>query len=69
MILNKKYNNIINKFKYNMKNLEKNITILHPNGNKETVFLKNLNFDGSLLIQKNGKLENIFSARIINDFN
>ena len=49
--------------------LEKKITILLPNGKKEIVFLKNLNFDGSLLIEKEDKEENIFSARIIDDFN
>jgi len=69
MILKKEYNNIINNFKNNMKELEKKITILLPNGKKDIVFLKNLNLDGSLLIEKDGKEENIFSARIINDFN
>ena len=69
MILKKKYKNIINNFKKNMNYLEKKINILLPNGKKEIVFLKNLNFDGSLLIEKQDKEENIFSARIINDFN
>ena len=40
-----------------------------PNGKEEIVFLKNLNLDGSLLIEKEGKEEKIYSARIINDFN
>ena len=69
MIKKKEYNNIIHKFKKNMKDLEKKITILLPNGKKEIVFLKNLNLDGSLLIENNGKEKNIFSGRIINDFN
>ena len=69
MIVKNEHNNIINKFRGSMKDLEKKITILLPNGKKEIVFLKNLNFDGSLLIEKEGKHESIFSARIINDFN
>ena len=52
-----------------MKGLNRKKTILLPNGKKETVFLKNLNLDGSLLVVKEGKEENIFSARIIDDFN
>ena len=50
-----------------MNNLGEEINILLPNGEKENVFLKNLNFDGSLLIEKDCKEESIFSARIIND--
>ena len=69
MIINNEQNNIINKFRNNMKDLDKKITILLPNGKKEIVFLKNLNSDGSLLIEKEGKQENVFSARIIDDFN
>ena len=69
MIINNEHNNIINKFRDNMKDLEKKITILLPNGKKEKVFLKDLNFDGSLLIEKEGKVESIFSARILDDFN
>ena len=68
-INNNDHNNIIKKFRDNMKDLEKNITILLPNGKKKIVFLKNLNFDGSLLIEKDGKQESIFSARILDDFN
>ncbi len=63
------HNNIIKKFRDNMNYIEKEITILLPNGKKELVFLKNLNFDGSLLIEKDGKQESIFSARILDDFN
>ena len=69
MILKKEYNKIIYKFKNNMKYLGKTINILLPNGKKQNVFLKNLNFDGSILIEKDGKEENIFSARIVNDTN
>ena len=69
MIINNEHNKIINKFRNNMKDLDKKITILLPNGKKEIVFLKNLNLDGSLLIEKEGKQESIFSARIIDDFN
>ena len=69
MIINNEHNNIINKFRNNMKDLDKKITILLPNGKKEIVFLKNLNLDGSLLIEKDGKQQSVFSARIIDDFN
>ena len=69
MIINNKHKNIINKFRNNMKDLDKKITILLPNGKKEIVFLKNLNSDGSLLIEKDGKQQSVFSARIIDDFN
>ena len=69
LILKKEYSKIMDKFKNKMKNIGEKINILFPNGEKKIVFLKNLNFDGSLLIEKDGKEENIFSARIINDFN
>ena len=69
MILKKEYNQIIDKFKNNMQYLGETINILLPNGKKQNVFLKNLNFDGSILIEKDGKEENIFSARIVNDIN
>ncbi len=69
MIVNNEHNNIINKFRNNMNDLGKKITILLPNGKKEIVFLKNLNSDGSLLVEKEGKQESLFSARIIDDFN
>ena len=69
MILKKEYNKIIYKFKNNMKNLGEKINILLPDGKEQNVFLKNLNFDGSILIEKDGKEENIFSARIVNDIN
>ena len=49
--------------------LGETINILLPNGKRQNVFLKNLNFDGSILIEKDGKEENIFSARIVNDIN
>ncbi|MFL2544038.1 MAG: biotin--[acetyl-CoA-carboxylase] ligase [Alphaproteobacteria bacterium] len=69
MILKKEYNIIIDKFKNNMQYLGETINILLPNGKNQNVFLKNLNFDGSILIEKDGKQANIFSARIINDIN
>ncbi len=67
MILKKEYKNIIENFKNKMKYLGKRINILLPNGKKENVLLKNLNFDGSILIEKEKKEENIFSASILND--
>ena len=45
------------------------INILLPNGDVKKVLLKNLNSDGSLLVEGGGKEENIFSGRIINDIN
>ena len=69
MILKKEYNKIIDKFKNNMQYLGETINILLPNGKKQKVFLKNLNFDGSILIENDGKEESIFSARIVNDIN
>ena len=69
MILKKEYNKVIDKFKNNMQYLGETINILLPNGKKQNVFLKNLNFDGSILVDKDGKEENIFSARIVNDIN
>ena len=69
MILKKEYNIIINKFKNQMKDLGKKITILLPSGEKKFAILKNLNFDGSILIKSKDREENIFSARIINDSN
>ena len=69
MILKKEYNKIIDKFKNNMKYLGETINILLPNDKKQKVFLKNLNFDGSILIENDGKEESIFSARIVNDIN
>ena len=69
MIVKKEYNKIIDKFKNNMKYLGETINILLPNGKKQKVLFKNLNFDGSILIENDGKEENIFSARIVNDIN
>ncbi len=69
MIINKNYNQILNKFKNKMNQLGSTIHILLPNGNIYKVLLKNLNFDGSLLVEEGGKEKNIFSARIINDIN
>lgn len=69
MIINKKYNQIFNKFKKKMMHLGSKINILLPNGDIQNVLLKNLNYNGSLLVEKDGEEENIFSARIINDIN
>ena len=67
MILDKKYIQIIDKFKKHMHHLGSKINILFPDGAVENVLLKNLNYDGSLLIEKDGKEEKIFSGRIISD--
>ena len=69
MILDKKYNKIIDKYRKKMTHLGSNIKVLLPNGNIEKVLLKNLNYDGSILVEKDGKDKKIFSARIINGIN
>ena len=69
MIINKNYNQILNKFKDRMIQLGSKITIQLPNGDIRKVLLKNLNFDGSLLVDDVGKDKDIFSARIISDIN
>ncbi len=69
MILNKEYKQIIDKFKNNMKNIGEKINIIFPDGKIQNVILKNLNFDGSILIEKDGKEENFFSGRVVNDIN
>ena len=69
MMNNKNYDQILNLFKNQMSNLGSNIDILLPNGDIKKFLLKNLNLDGSLLVEYDGKEENIFSGRIINDIN
>ena len=69
MINNKNYDQILNFFKNQMSHLGSNIDILLPNGVVKKFLLKNLNLDGSLLVEGGGKEENIFSGRIINDIN
>ena len=69
MIINKNYDQILNLFQNKMSHFGSKINILLPNGNIKKVLLKNLNLDGSLLVEIDGKEESIFSARIINDFN
>ena len=69
MMINKNYDQILNLFKNQMSHLGSNINILLPNGDVKKVLLKNLNLDGSLLVEGDGKEESIFSGRIINDIN
>jgi len=69
MITNKNYDQILNLFKNQMSHFGSKINILLPNGDVKKVLLKNLNSDGSLLVEGGGKEENIFSGRIINDIN
>ena len=69
MMNNKNYDQILNLFKNQMSHLGSNIEILLPNGDVKKFFLKNLNLDGSLLVEGGGKEESIFSGRIINDIN
>lgn len=65
----KKYNEILDKFRNKMIYLGSKVNVLLPNGDIKNVLLKNLNYDGSLLVEDKGKEEKIYSARIINDFN
>ena len=69
MIKKKNYNQILNLFKNKMSYFGSKINILLPNGDVKNILLKNLNLDGSLLVEGDGKEENIFSGRIINDIN
>ena len=69
MMTNKNYDQILYFFKNQMSHFGSKINILLPNGDIKNVFLKNLNLDGSLLVEFDGKEECIFSGRIMNDFN
>ncbi len=69
MMSNKNYDQILNFFKNKMSHLGSKINILLPNGDIKEGLLKNLNLDGSLLVEFAGIEESIFSGRIINDFN
>lgn len=69
MMINKNYHQILNYFKKKMSHLGSKINILYPNGDIKKVLFKNLNFDGSLLVEEDGKEKNIFSGRIVNDIN
>ena len=69
MIKKKNYDQILNLFKTKMSYFGSKINILLPSGDIKNFLLKNLNLDGSLLVEIDGKEENIFSGRIINDIN
>ena len=69
MIVQKKYNQILEKFRKKMMYLDSYVNMLFPDGKLKRVFLKDLNYDGSLLIEKKGIEEKIFSARIVSDIN
>ena len=69
MMTNKNYDQILNFFKNKMSHFGSKINILLPNGDIKEGLLKNLNFDGSLLVEFGRIEESIFSGRIINDFN
>ena len=69
MMSNKNYDQILNFFKNQMSHFGSKINILLPNGDIKEGLLKNLNLDGSLLVEFAGIDESIFSGRIINDFN
>ena len=69
MITNKNYDQILSFFKNQMNHFGSKINILLPNGDIKEGLLKNLNLDGSLLVDFDGTEESIFSGRIMNDFN
>ena len=69
MLTDKNYDQILNFFKNQMSHFGSKINILLPNGDIKEGLLKNLNLDGSLLVEFAGIEESIFSGRIINDFN
>ena len=69
MIVQKKYNQILEKFRKKMMYLDSYVSLLFPDGNLQNIYLKDLNYDGSLLVENKGVEEKIFSARIISDIN
>lgn len=69
MILQKKYNQVLQKFRKKMMCLGSYVNILLPDGNLQNLYLKDINYDGSLLVEKKGIEEKIYSARIVNDIN
>lgn len=69
MIVQKKYNKVLKKFRKKMMYLNSYVDLLFPDGNLQNIYLKDLNYDGSLLIENKGVEEKIFSARIISDIN
>ena len=69
MIDQKKYNKVLEKFKKKMMYLGSYVDLLFTDGNLQNIYLKDLNYDGSLLVVNKGIEEKIFSARIISDIN
>lgn len=69
MIVQKEYNQILEKFKNKMIYLGTYVDLLFTDGNIQNIFLKDLNYDGSLLVVNKGVEKKIFSARIISDIN
>jgi BirA family transcriptional regulator, biotin operon repressor / biotin---[acetyl-CoA-carboxylase] ligase len=69
MVIQKKHNQVLEKFKKNMMYLDSYVNLLFPDGNLQNIYLKDLNYDGSLLIENKGIEQKIFSARIIGDIN
>lgn len=69
LIVEKKYNQVLEKFRKKMMYLGSNVNLLFPDGNLQKIYLKDLNFDGSLLIENKGIEQKIFSARIVSDTN
>ena len=69
MIIHKKYNQVLEKFRKRMMFLGSYVDILFPDGSLQNLYLKDINYDGSLLVDNKGIEEKIFSARIISDIN
>ena len=68
-ILNKNYLDILNNFREKLSHNNIGATLQYPNGEIEYVIIKNINHDGSLLVENKGIEKNIFSGRIVNDIN
>ena len=69
VIVYKKYNQVLEKFRKRMMYLGSFVDILYPDGNLQNIYLKDINYDGSLLVENKGIEEKIFSGRIISDIN
>jgi len=69
LIFYKKYNQVLEKFRKRMMYLGSFVDILYPDGNLQNIYLKDINYDGSLLVENKGIEEKIFSGRIISDIN
>ena len=66
-ILNKRYEEILNNFREKLFHKDIGANLQYPNGDIEYVIIKDINYDGSLIVKSKGSEKKIFSARIINN--